>query len=103
MVATRRGTRTGRYEEQIRLINAMRNSRRREQLIEMFGPDTQSSQSSMDFNPEETNPTRRYHIGHPHEHPGFYRDLDEHHRHRKGKASRRDTWVPGHYRRSPLF
>lgn len=44
-----------------------------------------------------------YHVNHPHPHPGFYDDEDEHHRHRYTDNARKSVWIPGHYRRDPLF
>lgn len=102
MVTTRRGTSTGRYEEQRRLFEMLRNQRVREDLIEMFGSDSESESSQGNHYEHESN-QRFYHIGHPHDHPGHYTNRDEIHRHRFGRPSRRDEWIPGHYRRRPLF
>jgi hypothetical protein len=48
-------------------------------------------------------PVRVPHENHPHAHPGHYTDGDEYHRHRMRDTAVRRVYVPGHYRREPLF
>lgn len=107
MVRTRRGAVTSRFEDQRQWFRQYA----RDNILNAFGSDSESEQESVEYNYEpaqndEPTDTRFYHIGHPHEHPGFYKDQDEHHRHRFGRPnrnSRNATWMPGHYRRTPLF
>lgn len=97
MVATRSGRRTGRLEDYAARLVDYNASR----LQDIYTNDNTFDYNSQ--NEESSTFIAGYHIGHPHEHPGFYRDQDENHRHRFGRPNRNDTWIPGHYRRTPLF
>lgn len=107
MVATRSGRRTGRYEDQRERLRLYNNSMHSSSFNNYEYYLNEINNEDMNLNEdnfyEPNNTVAGYHIGHPHEHPGYYRDRDENHRHRFGRPNRNDEWIPGHYRRKPLF
>jgi hypothetical protein len=107
MVRTRRGTTTGRLEDEKERYNNLNRQYIQTHPEALFGEDSEEESNEADDDSYDFGyngiPRNMFHIGHPHAHPGHYRDLDEHHRHRKRDTVPKTEVVRTYRRRKNLF